>query len=148
MHALCDGVHDVLHCAGVKMSSSLLEAWRTRTLAGGRYSLEKERSYRYQFQAVADARLKEMLVGSDRCLGEMVSEMQAAVETSDPEDGQFTHLFNELKGADAPFAKQCLEHYSRSLAGPPNRPTRDKTGAFQHQHCTNYISSRQCSTLV
>jgi hypothetical protein len=43
---------------------------------------------------------------------------------------QFTHLFNELKGADAPFAKQCLEHYSRSLAGPPNRPTRDKTGTF------------------
>jgi hypothetical protein len=43
MHALCDGVHDVLQCTGVKMSSSLLEAWRTRTLAGGRYSLEKER---------------------------------------------------------------------------------------------------------
>jgi hypothetical protein len=31
---------------------------------------------------------REMLVGSDRCLGEIVSEMQAAVETSDPEDGQ------------------------------------------------------------
>jgi hypothetical protein len=29
-----------------------------------------------------------MLVGSDRCLGEIVSEMQSAVEASDPEDGQ------------------------------------------------------------
>ncbi|CAM9291239.1 unnamed protein product, partial [Chrysoparadoxa australica] len=45
--------------AAIQLSGSLVEAWRGRE--GGKYKAEKER--------------REMLLGADRCLGELVTEM-------------------------------------------------------------------------
>ncbi|CAM9291166.1 unnamed protein product, partial [Chrysoparadoxa australica] len=37
----------------------------------------------------------------------------------------FQHSFSELYAADSYLARQCLEHYTTSVKGPPNRPTEE-----------------------
>eukprot|EP00612_Vaucheria_litorea_P000211 CAMPEP_0171452770 /NCGR_PEP_ID=MMETSP0945-20130129/744_1 /TAXON_ID=109269 /ORGANISM="Vaucheria litorea, Strain CCMP2940" /LENGTH=292 /DNA_ID=CAMNT_0011977501 /DNA_START=610 /DNA_END=1488 /DNA_ORIENTATION=- len=110
--------------AGVKTKMSLVDAWNaSRNLEGSCYQLEKDR--------------REMLLGCDRCLGEIISEMLNAIEGENAELGQmqlvtlfpqFSHIFNELSSADKSFSLQCLSDYFQTLKGPPNNPTTDPMG--------------------
>ena len=60
------------------------------------------------------------------------------IETADPDDAQmrlvihelpvFADFYRQLHEADPAYAKQCLEHWSRFIAGPPNNPNTDMYG--------------------
>ena len=64
--------------------------------------------------------------------------MLAVIEQCDPEEGEmclimnlfpsFSDLYRQMVDVDDEYAKQCLEHYTSFLRGPPNRPTRDRYG--------------------
>ncbi|CAM9114705.1 unnamed protein product, partial [Phaeothamnion confervicola] len=111
----------VANKAGMKLPGTLLEAFRERE---ERYRAQRER--------------REMLLGAERCLGDIVAEMRHVVEgAAAAEEGhlqilvlfpQFGLQFAELRAADAAFARQCLEGYAHALRGPPNCRTCDRFG--------------------
>eukprot|EP00604_Paraphysomonas_vestita_P000853 CAMPEP_0174818174 /NCGR_PEP_ID=MMETSP1107-20130205/805_1 /TAXON_ID=36770 /ORGANISM="Paraphysomonas vestita, Strain GFlagA" /LENGTH=261 /DNA_ID=CAMNT_0016029671 /DNA_START=520 /DNA_END=1305 /DNA_ORIENTATION=+ len=93
-------------------------------------------------QLYADKKFKrDALQGLERCAGEVVSEMLALVEDSDPEEAQmkllmtefpaFADLFNQIKYADPQFATQCNRSWLLYLKGPPNHPTKDPYGLLK-----------------
>ncbi|CBJ26071.1 conserved unknown protein [Ectocarpus siliculosus] len=99
---------------------------------------------------------REMLVGADRCLGDIVSEMLATIEDNDEshEDAhiylctlfpQFSHIFSEMKEADEEYARQCLEQHIALLRGPPNRPTAKSLSSEQGDlltACVDFLSEQ------
>ncbi|CAM9507609.1 unnamed protein product, partial [Phaeothamnion confervicola] len=81
---------------------------------------------------------RDGLVGLERLMGEVVSEMLSVVESAALEDGElrlvmtlfpcFSDLYSQVNALDKGFAKQCMHHYQGFLKGPPNRPTEDEVG--------------------
>ncbi|CAM9557701.1 unnamed protein product [Ectocarpus sp. 4 AP-2014] len=99
---------------------------------------------------------REMLVGADRCLGDIVSEMLSTIEDNDESHEeahiylctlfpQFAHIFSEMKEADEEFARQCLEQHIALLRGPPNRPTAKSLSSEQGDlltACVDFLSEQ------
>ncbi|ETV89356.1 hypothetical protein, variant [Aphanomyces astaci] len=83
---------------------------------------------------------RDGLLGLERCMGEVVTEMLHIIEDDDGEEGEmrlvmdvfpsFADLFNQLKSNDREYASHCHKHYVEYLRGPPNRPTVDESGLF------------------
>ncbi|CAM9354760.1 unnamed protein product [Scytosiphon promiscuus] len=99
---------------------------------------------------------REMLVGADRCLGDIVSEMLSTIEDTEESHEeahvylctlfpQFAHIFSEIKEADEEFARQCLEQQIALLRGPPNRPTAKSLSSEQGdllRACVDFLSEQ------
>lgn len=81
---------------------------------------------------------RDALEGLERCAGDVIADILNIIETADPDDAQmrlvihelpvFADFYRQLYEADQAYAKQCLEHWSRFIAGPPNAPNTDMYG--------------------
>ena len=81
---------------------------------------------------------RDALEGLERCAGDVIADILNIIETADPDDAQmrlvihelpvFADFYRQLHEADPAYAKQCLEHWSRFIAGPPNNPNTDMYG--------------------
>jgi hypothetical protein len=81
---------------------------------------------------------RDALEGLERCAGDVIADILNIVETADPDDAQMRLMINELPvfadfyrqlfEADQAYARQCLEHWTRFIAGPPNAPNTDMYG--------------------
>ncbi|CAN0110538.1 unnamed protein product, partial [Ectocarpus fasciculatus] len=125
--------------AGAKVKGSLVKSYH-----------EGQEKYRERRER------REMLVGADRCLGDIVSEMLSTIEDNDESHEeahiylctlfpQFAHIFSEMKEADEEFARQCLEQHIALLRGPPNRPTAKSLSSEQADlltACVDFLSEQ------
>jgi len=84
---------------------------------------------------------RDALLGLERYASELITEMMELIETDDPdlaEEGEmklvmailpiFSDIYRQIISVDGEYAKQCMQHYTSFLKGPPNRPTEDELG--------------------
>lgn len=109
------------------------------------YDARRLQTKRYQDQAFVE----DALSGLERCAGEQVTEMLEIVENTKltPESSQlalltkvlppFNDLMHQIRAEDPEFAWQTASHFKMLLQGPPNRPTKDRSGLLKM--CVNII---------
>eukprot|EP00638_Chattonella_subsalsa_P010108 CAMPEP_0117755672 /NCGR_PEP_ID=MMETSP0947-20121206/13587_1 /TAXON_ID=44440 /ORGANISM="Chattonella subsalsa, Strain CCMP2191" /LENGTH=140 /DNA_ID=CAMNT_0005575043 /DNA_START=635 /DNA_END=1057 /DNA_ORIENTATION=+ len=97
---------------------------------------------------------QNLLEGTDRCLGEIISEILKAIETVSVEEAQvrivvlfaqFSEMFTQLLGHNQEYAVQCLDSYISFLKGPPNRPTSNRAGLLAM--ATRYLQEQRTAAL-
>ena len=81
---------------------------------------------------------RDLVSGLDACAGEVVSKIQSLIEATPSTTNQttlLTELFpqlydwlRQLQQADRDAARLCIRQYIILIQGPPNRPTRDRSG--------------------
>lgn len=94
-------------------------------------------------------------------ISELVTGMLRVVEECDREEGEirlvmeifppFSDLFRQIWAADTAFARQCMQHYTSWLQGPPNRPTEDEVSrgkCLLHACLRNSFFMSFTSTLI
>lgn len=84
---------------------------------------------------------RDALLALERCAGESITDMLDLVENEDPEEAQaellmkefptFTDYFRQMRDSDREYAAKCMAHWRLFIAGPPNRPNKDRAGLLQ-----------------
>lgn len=100
---------------------------------------------------------QDALTGLERIAGEMVVQMFDLVESEKKDAAKaqmqlltdvfpnFKDMCDQMKSADLEFATQSISQFKDFLAGPPNRPTKDK-GTGLLALCLTNIDSQQKET--